>query len=96
MDQDRDALQSQLDNELESDEDRRAVLTQHKQRIEELTTVISHREKQLASVRKECESEHRRAENGTERIRALVDENAELRRRLSMKQNEVSGSHALL
>lgn len=51
--------------------------------------MVSQRDKQLASVQKESEGEHRRAENGVERIRALVDENAELRRRLSVKHNEV-------
>lgn len=89
LDQERDTLQNQLDSELDNEDDRRAVLQEHKQRVDELSALLGQRDKQLAAARKECDSEHRRAENGVERVRALVDENAELRRRLSMKQNEV-------
>jgi chromosome segregation ATPase len=93
LDQERDDLQSQLDNELDADEKRQTLLQQHRQRIEELTAVVSQRDAQLTSLRKERDGEHRRAENGVERVRALVDENAELRRRLSLKQNEVRAEH---
>ncbi|CAE7845106.1 unnamed protein product, partial [Symbiodinium microadriaticum] len=92
LDQERDALQLQLDNELESEEERQSVLQQHKQKADELSALLGQRDKQLAAIRKDSESEHRRAENGVERVRALVDENAELRRRLGMKQNEVGAA----
>ena len=92
LDADRDELQNQLDEYEEMDVRKHKVLSEAKQRSEDLSQLVAQRDSLIESLKRDKEHARIQLESLNDRFRALTEENSDLRRRLSMKQNEVGAA----
>jgi hypothetical protein len=92
LDEERDRLQSLLDNEQERNVRDNLVRQKQQTDIVQLRQILERTEKQTESFKQEVTALQRQAASAEARIKTLKEESLELKRRLKQKHSEIGGA----
>jgi chromosome segregation ATPase len=92
LDADRDELQNQLDDLADEESRKQQVLSGVHQKAEDLTNLVMQRDKLIEGLRRDKEHARAQLEGSEARLRAMSEENCEVRRLLALRQNEVGAA----
>jgi chromosome segregation ATPase len=92
LDADRDELQNQLDDLADEEVRKMHVMSEVNQKADDLANLLMQRDKVIEGLRRDKEHARGQLEKMDERFRAMTEETSELRRRLTLKQNEVGAA----